>query len=100
MIDDVKARLIAATPDPDDRAALEPIDAAYFTVAAATVSDPADRAAVLARVAALLTEHVTCVTRRADAAEARLAASRRHLHVVPSPAAEPAQAHPHRRSVP
>lgn len=79
----VKAAIIAGTKDPAARKALESFPGRYFQVAAETVDDPDDRNAVLWRVVELYNECVEQMKRRADAAEAKLAESRRsHLHLV------------------
>lgn len=72
--------------------ALESIPVAYFQVARETAPDPDDTNCVLWRLVELYGEAVAQITRRADAAEAKLAELRRsHLHVVDSePPARPA----------
>jgi hypothetical protein len=76
--------LVLADTAADYRAALERIPAAYFTVAQETADDPADRVCVLWRLVELYEAAVRQQKRRADAAEAQLAAARRsHLALVP-----------------
>lgn len=79
----VKAEIIAGTKDPALRKALESFPGRYFQVAAETVDDPDDRIAVLWRVVELYNECVEQTKRRADAAEAKFAESRRsHLSLA------------------
>lgn len=82
MTDDAKARLLADV-GPDLRAALARWPA-HFVETAAAIAESDTRADVLAELCDLLARNVAHERRRADEAEAQLAAARRsHLVLVP-----------------
>lgn len=82
MTDDVKARLLAEA-GPDLRAALERVPG-YLVETAAAIATGEERADVLDALCDLLAANTARETRRADAAQARLAELRRHgLHLAP-----------------
>ena len=84
MTDDAKA-LLLADADPEMRAALDRIPA-HFIATAAAIAEGTGREATLAALCDLLAASVAHNRRRADEAEAQLAASRRsHLSVVTTP---------------
>jgi hypothetical protein len=85
MTDDAKARLLAEV-GADLRVALERVPG-YLIETAAAIATGDERADVLAALCDLLAANTARETRRADKAQAQLAAARRsHLALVPPPA--------------
>ncbi len=88
MTDDVKARLLAES-GADLRAALEGIPE-HFIATAAAIATGEERADVLDALVDLLAASTAHQTRRAGAAEVKLAELRRHgLHLAPDLSATP-----------